>query len=242
MELPLAEMAESLASRRWQQAERVEGAITAMSERHAEQRMEAAVRIANYEAERREEIQRRIADAERQTAQTTATAQSAAATGVIDAWGAAAQSVITGSESASVAMLRAFVQSIRSIVMAYAAQASAAAFAANAGIPVVGIAAGTAAAGVAFGLVEAMVGQIPSAAGGYDIPAGVSPLTQLHEREMVLPARIAEPLRESLDSGGGLGGAVNVTISAMDGASVQRVIESPAFAAAMREARRNGRL
>jgi len=37
-----------------------------------------------------------------------------------------------------------------------------------------------------------------SAAGGYDIPAGTNPLTQLHEKEMVLPASIAEPLRASL--------------------------------------------
>ncbi|GAA5784704.1 phage tail length tape measure family protein [Chitiniphilus shinanonensis] len=35
----------------------------------------------------------------------------------------------------------------------------------------------------------------PSAAGGYDIPAGVNPMTQLHEREMVLPAAYADVIR-----------------------------------------------
>jgi hypothetical protein len=40
-----------------------------------------------------------------------------------------------------------------------------------------------------------------SASGGYDIPAGVNPLTQLHEQEMVLPATLANPLRTMLASG-----------------------------------------
>lgn len=39
-----------------------------------------------------------------------------------------------------------------------------------------------------------------SAAGGYDIPAGVNPLTQLHAQEMVLPARLANPMRDMLAS------------------------------------------
>ena len=41
-------------------------------------------------------------------------------------------------------------------------------------------------------------GALASASGGYDIPAGVNPLTQLHQREMVLPAHIADPLRSVL--------------------------------------------
>jgi hypothetical protein len=36
---------------------------------------------------------------------------------------------------------------------------------------------------------------LASAAGGFDIPAGVNPLTQLHAQEMVLPASIANPVR-----------------------------------------------
>lgn len=38
-------------------------------------------------------------------------------------------------------------------------------------------------------------GSIPSAAGGYDVPAGANPITRLHEREMVLPAKHADVVR-----------------------------------------------
>lgn len=40
---------------------------------------------------------------------------------------------------------------------------------------------------------------------GYDVPAGISPVTKLHPREMVLPQDIADGMR-SLISGGGRGG------------------------------------
>ncbi len=42
---------------------------------------------------------------------------------------------------------------------------------------------------------------VASAAGGFDIPRGLNPMTQLHEEEMVLPAHIANPLRDSLAQG-----------------------------------------
>lgn len=48
---------------------------------------------------------------------------------------------------------------------------------------------------------------VASASGGFDIPSGVNPLTQLHEEEMVLPAHIANPLRDSLAQGGAGGQA-----------------------------------
>ena len=44
-----------------------------------------------------------------------------------------------------------------------------------------------------------------SAAGGYDIPAGINPITQLHAEEMVLPARLANPMRDMLASFAGAG-------------------------------------
>jgi hypothetical protein len=77
---------------------------------------------------------------------------------------------------------------------------------------------------------------LPSAAGGYDIPAGINPITQLHEQEMVLPARIAEPLRQSLDGGGIGGGDVHLHVSAVDGASVRRMFmdHGPALADALK--------
>jgi hypothetical protein len=47
--------------------------------------------------------------------------------------------------------------------------------------------------------------RIPSASRGFDIPRGLNPLTQLHEQEMVLPAHLANPLRDSLAQGGPAG-------------------------------------
>ena len=66
-----------------------------------------------------------------------------------------------------------------------------------------------------------------SASGGYDIPAGVNPMTQLHAEEMVLPAHIANPLRESI-AGGGNGGSASLTvhITAMDSQDVHRALMS----------------
>ncbi|HEY2710059.1 MAG TPA: hypothetical protein VGI95_18590 [Caulobacteraceae bacterium] len=79
-----------------------------------------------------------------------------------------------------------------------AAQAAGNAYNAMSGIPVVGPILGAAAAATVFGAVMAFKGLISSAAGGFDIPAGVNPLTQLHAQEMVLPARLANPMRSML--------------------------------------------
>lgn len=50
---------------------------------------------------------------------------------------------------------------------------------------------------------------IASAEGGYDIPGGVNPVTQLHEKEMVLPKAQAEVIR-GLARNGGAGGGVTI--------------------------------
>ena len=47
---------------------------------------------------------------------------------------------------------------------------------------------------------------IASASGGYDIPGGLNPITQLHQREMVLPAQHADVIRRLASDGGGGGG------------------------------------
>lgn len=69
---------------------------------------------------------------------------------------------------------------------------------------------GPAAAGpatAAMAGVASMSGAIVSAAGGYDIPAGVNPIAQLHAQEMVLPASLANSIRNMTGAGaGGLGG------------------------------------
>lgn len=111
-------------------------------------------------------------------------------------------------------------------IQADAAKAMSGAYQAIVGIPYVGpilapIAAGVAGAAV-FGF-EALVG---SAAGGYDIPYGVNPLTQLHEKEMVLPAKHADVIRDLADNGAGQGSPdVHLHVHAIDAASVKRLFE-----------------
>ncbi len=87
----------------------------------------------------------------------------------------------------------------------FAATAAAGAYAALSQVPLVGPILGAAAAASVFGAVLAFKGMIASAAGGFDIPAGVNPLTQLHAQEMVLPARLANPMRSFLEGYGGGG-------------------------------------
>lgn len=48
-----------------------------------------------------------------------------------------------------------------------------------------------------------------SAAGGFDIPGGINPVTQLHAQEMVLPAPLANAVRNMAGGGGG-GGDVHI--------------------------------
>jgi len=50
---------------------------------------------------------------------------------------------------------------------------------------------------------------IASAEGGFDIPGGVNPVTQLHEKEMVLPKAQAEVIR-GLARNGGAGGGITI--------------------------------
>jgi hypothetical protein len=85
----------------------------------------------------------------------------------------------------------------------HAARAAAAAFAAIAGIPFVGPVLAPIAAGVALASVLALGGRIASAEGGYDIPHGINPVTQLHQDEMVLPAPLANAVRAMASNGSG---------------------------------------
>lgn len=55
----------------------------------------------------------------------------------------------------------------------------------------------------------------PTAAGGYDIPAGINPVTQLHEEEMVLPAKYADVIRGLAQPGSG-GGSGNITVNLIE--------------------------
>lgn len=65
----------------------------------------------------------------------------------------------------------------------------------------------------------------PSGAGGFDIPVGVNPVTQLHEKEMVLPSRYADVIRGLAGNGGASGSGININTSisvSNDGTSNQK--------------------
>jgi len=53
--------------------------------------------------------------------------------------------------------------------------------------------------GAAASIFAAMAGY--SAAGGFDVPSGINPMTQLHSKEMVLPAPLAEKVRGMTETG-----------------------------------------
>jgi hypothetical protein len=84
------------------------------------------------------------------------------------------------------------------------------------------------AAGAAAGFV-AMAMSYRSAAQGFDVPAGMSPLTQLHPREMVLPSNLAEGVRRMSSSQSASGGDThnyNIGVNAVDAQSVQKLLNS----------------
>lgn len=94
-------------------------------------------------------------------------------------------------------------------IYANAKTAASGAFSAVAGIPYVGPFLAPAAAAAAFAGTMAFA----SAEAGYDIPGGVNPLVQTHAREMVLPAKQADVIRDMADGGGGAGGHLNLNLS-----------------------------
>jgi hypothetical protein len=111
-------------------------------------------------------------------------------------------------------------------IQASAGVAGAAAFASTAAIPVVGPALAPAAAAAAVtGALSFLPLALASAEGGYDIPAGVNPITQLHQREMVLPAEQADVIRSMAgnDVFTNASGGVTIHVSALDGHSVRRL-------------------
>lgn len=140
--------------------------------------------------------------------------------------GAMARNSIQSSSSSTTAAAK--VTEATTAVGANAANAASGAAASVAAIPV----AGWAMAPGIFASVMAMVlgakSTIPSASGGFDIPAGINPLTQLHEREMVLPAEHAETIRNLGNAAGG--GVTNLHVHAVDAHSVQRLFANNAGA------------
>jgi hypothetical protein len=93
------------------------------------------------------------------------------------------------------------------VVGANAAEAGSGAAASQASIPVVGPVLAIAAMAAIFAAVSGMGKGIKSASGGFDIPSGLNPITQLHEEEMVLPKQHANVIRQLAGQGEGSGGS-----------------------------------
>lgn len=128
------------------------------------------------------------------TAETAAEATGQAAQTGATIAGEATRTGVTASGGLARLGLKA-TEAIKGIMMS-AWEAMAGAFKAMVSIPYIGPVLAVGAGAAAFGLVAGLAGKIKSARGGYDIPSGVNPITQLHEDEMVLPAQHANTIRE----------------------------------------------
>lgn len=127
-------------------------------------------------------------------------------------------------------------EAVKGIMMS-AWEAMAGAFKAMVSIPYIGPVLAVGAGAAAFGLVAGLAGKIKSARGGYDIPSGVNPVTQLHEDEMVLPSQHANTIREmgkAMRSGAsfgaaaaaeGVGAGPTISINAVDAKSIERLLK-----------------
>ncbi|MDZ7595875.1 MAG: hypothetical protein U0932_14600 [Thiobacillus sp.] len=150
----------------------------------------------------------------------------------IQAAGAATTVGIKGAETTAVASMNAV-------------QAGTGAAASQASIPYIGPILALAAMATIFAAVSAM-GKKKSAMGGYDIPKGVNPMTQLHEEEMVLPKQYANAIR-GMTKNGGEGGEsasaqpLQVNISAVDARGVRDLFmgNQEALVDALKKAHRN---
>ena len=116
-------------------------------------------------------------------------------------------------------------ESAVSRITANAAVAASAAAASVAAIPIYGWAMAPEVAAATFAATASWTAAL-AAARGFDVPRGMNPITQLHQEEMVLPAHLANPLREQLTEGGGMGGGntYQINIKALDGKDVYSVL------------------
>lgn len=106
-------------------------------------------------------------------------------------------------------------------VMAY--EAAAAAYNATVGIPYVGPVLAPIAAAASFAAVGMYGAAVASAAGGWDY-VDRDQMAMVHKREMILPADLADRVRGITDPGMAAGGgAIALTINAIDAKSVRRL-------------------
>jgi hypothetical protein len=206
------------------------------------------------------------ADAKAQMHAMAATAQHIGQT-----FGAAISGMIEGTMSFSKAMATMAKEVIAIIlqiaiksVTASAVKAGGEAASSQAGIPIIGPALAVGAMTAMVAVVMGLLGNLSSARDGFDIPSGVNPITQLHAREMVLPAEQADVIRGMagnggmfgsimkafVDSGqagpaggGGDGGEVHLHFHGpADGNSIRAFVQTQEFARAFREMQRRGRI
>lgn len=105
-------------------------------------------------------------------------------------------------------------------IITKAAEVFANVYSAIAGIPFVGPVLAPVMAVAAGAAVIGMVGKVASAEGGWERVPYDGAMAQLHKEEMVLPAPLAEGLRQLVENGGGNRGGI--TIHALDRKDVQR--------------------
>lgn len=169
----------------------------------------------------------------RELIKTSATAQGAAERSTIEATAAGESKTISAATA-------------KTDITNSAAQAGAKAYQAVVGIPYVGPILAPIAAAVAFAGVEAFGGSVTAAAGGWDrVPYDDAPAL-LHRNEMVLPASLADRVRNMTDGGsqaGTSGGGRNLTINlhALDARSVDQWLRRGGGAAIGRYASGTGK-
>lgn len=128
-----------------------------------------------------------------------------------------------------------------------AAEAGAGAASSVANIPYVGPILAIAAMATVFGAVSGMKSNVPTASAfnGYDIPAYANPIVQTHAREMILPAKHADVIRNLADGEGGGGDTHNhFHVHALDSQSFGQYLKSNTsqLGAAMAAGRRTGHI
>lgn len=161
-------------------------------------------------------------------AKTTATVAGAAARTTVEATAAAASKASDAATG-------------KSQITSAAATGAAKAYQAIVGIPYVGPILAPIAAGVAFAGIEAFSGMISSAQGGWERVPIDGAMTELHKDEMVLPAHVANPIRD-MAKNGGQGAGNHFHINAMDMRSFADAARrhEGTFAKVMKRAVRNG--
>jgi hypothetical protein len=134
--------------------------------------------------------------------------------------------------------VQAIIDAAIKIVQADAIAAAAEAAKSQAGIPIVGPVLAIGAMGLMEGAIMGLLGSIPSAAVGMPMVAQ-DMLVNVHKNEAILTSHEADDWRARGAAGGDV--HVHINVTAMDGASVRRVVESNDFQRAVAGAVRDGR-